>query len=92
MANATSSTKINARIDPQIKQKAQQQLKRHGLTLSEFIRMILTTVANDGLPKYYGLPNKKVMASLDEVIADLSGKKKLKGAKNINELNKLLDK
>ena len=51
--------RVSARIDQETKNKAEEVLSKHGLSISEFIRMNLTTVANQGLPDYYGLPNDK---------------------------------
>lgn len=66
--------RIEARIDSTIKNKAKAVLADHGLTISEFVRMTVTTVANQGLPKYYSLPNQELSSSLQEVADDLSGK------------------
>lgn len=62
----------------------------HGLTISDFMRMTLTTVAHDGLPKYYSIPNRQLKNSIQEVIDDLSGKEKLPEARNLKELDQLL--
>jgi len=91
MANAATSSRINTRIDPVIKKKAQEQLAQHGLTMSEFMRVVVTTVANNGLPQYYGFPNKQVDRSLTEVAEDLSGTKELKSTTNKQELEQLLN-
>lgn len=52
-------TKTNARFDMRlnadVKAKAEKQLEKHGLTLSEYIRSNLTTIANYGLPSNFGL-------------------------------------
>ena len=55
----TKEARVSARIDQETKNKAEEVLSNHGLSISEFIRMNLTTVANQGLPDYYGLPNDK---------------------------------
>ncbi|SFZ86153.1 DNA-damage-inducible protein J [Devosia enhydra] len=39
---------VQARIDPEIKDKAQDVLQRMGLTLSDAIRILLTRTANEG--------------------------------------------
>ena len=41
--------RVSARIDQETKNKAEEVLSKHGLSISEFIRMNLTTVANQGL-------------------------------------------
>lgn len=83
--------RIEARIDPAIKNKAKTVLASHGLTISEFVRMTVTTVANQGLPKYYSLPNQELNSSLEEMLDDLSGKEKLPEAHNFKELEKSLN-
>lgn len=91
MSNTIASARINTRIDPEIKEKAQEQLAQHGLTMSEFMRIVVTTVANDGLPEYFGLPNSKVVSSINEIADDLSGTSKLKSANSKSELENLLN-
>ena len=83
--------RIEARIDPAIKNKAKTVLASHGLTISEFVRMTVTTVANQVLPKYYSLPNQELSSSLEEMLDDLSRKEKLPEAHNFKELEKLLN-
>ncbi|MFT8406922.1 MAG: type II toxin-antitoxin system RelB/DinJ family antitoxin [Liquorilactobacillus nagelii] len=91
MANTTTSSRINTRIDPVIKKKAQEQLAQHGLTMSEFMRIVVTTVANNGLPQYYSFPNNQVVRSLAEVSENLAGTTDLKSATNKQELEQLLN-
>ena len=82
--------RIEARIDGTIKSKAKDVLANHGLTISDFMRMTLTTVAHDGLPKYYSIPNRQLKNSIQEVIDDdLFGKEKLPEARNLKELDQL---
>ncbi|MGF2384803.1 type II toxin-antitoxin system RelB/DinJ family antitoxin [Lentilactobacillus otakiensis] len=83
--------RIEARIDSEIKDKARIELANHGLTISDFIRMTLTTIANEGLPKYYSLPNKELLDSLQEVVDDISGKKQLPEAHSSVELEHMLN-
>jgi len=83
--------RIEARIDGSVKEKAKDVLAIHGLTISDFMRMTLTTVANEGLPKYYSLPNRELKYSFQEIIADLSGEEELSAATNFEELEQLLD-
>jgi len=91
MTNTATSSRINTRIDPVIKKRAQEQLAQHGLTMSEFMRVVVTTVANIGLPQYYGFPNNQVVKSLAEVTDNLAGTIKLKSADNKKELEQLLN-
>lgn len=82
--------RVSARVDKEIKAQAIKQLKSHGMTLSELIRSVVTTVAIHGLPSDWGLPNKEVLASLDEVVDDLN-KPHLQRTSNKKELEKLLN-
>lgn len=82
--------RVDSRIPFDVKEKASKELAAHGLSISSFIRMTLSSVANDGLPKYWGIPNAETMSSINEAVDDLS-KHKLKGASSYNELEKLLD-
>ena len=82
--------RIEARIDGTIKSKAKDVLANHGLTISDFMRMTLTTVAHDGLSKYYSIPNRQLKNQIQEVIDDLCGKEKLPEARNLKELDQLL--
>lgn len=45
--------RIEARIDGTIKNKAKVVLDNHSMTISDFMRMTLTKVANEGLSQYY---------------------------------------
>jgi len=73
MTKTILKTRIEARINSDIKSKAQEELSRHGMTISEYVRAAITTVANEGLPKDFGFPSTIVMDSLNEVADDLSG-------------------
>ncbi|MFQ3624531.1 type II toxin-antitoxin system RelB/DinJ family antitoxin [Lactobacillus johnsonii] len=84
-------TRVDSRVSVEIKQKTSKVLADHGLSLSAYIRMVLTSVANDGLPKYWGIPNGKTMSSIEEAINDLKTHK-LEGATSYTDLEKLLDK
>lgn len=91
MTHKVASAKINTRVDPEIKKRAQKQLAQHGLTMSEFMRVMVTTVTNQGLPRYYGFPNEQVIKSVNEVKDDLTGTKPLEGADDKATLEKLLN-
>lgn len=82
--------RIEARIDGTIKSKAKDILANHGLTISDFMRMTLTTVANEGLPKYYSIPNRQLKDSIQEVVDDLSGRENLPEAHSLKELDQFL--
>lgn len=82
--------RVSARVDAGIKEKAAKNLKSHGMTISELIRSVVTTVAIHGLPDDWGLPNKEVLSSIDEVIDDINSPK-LQRTSNKEELEKLLN-
>ena len=82
--------RVNSRVPVDVKEKASKELAAHGLSISSFIRIALSSVANDGLPKYWGIPNAETMPSINEAVDDLSTHK-LKGVSSYNELEKLLD-
>ncbi|MCH3904305.1 MAG: type II toxin-antitoxin system RelB/DinJ family antitoxin [Lactobacillus sp.] len=82
--------RVDSRVPEDIKKKAAEELAKHGMSISSFIRVMLSSVANDGLPKYWGIPNIETMASFDEAVDDLKNPK-LKGATSYDELEKLLD-
>lgn len=64
--DGVKEARVSARIDQETKNKAEEVLTKHGLSISEFIRMNLTTVANQGLPDYYGIPNQETIAAIEE--------------------------
>ena len=82
--------RVDSRIPVDIKEKAGKELAAHGLSISSFIRMTLASVANDGLPKHWGIPNAETMSSINEAVDDLKNPQ-LTGASSYNELEKLLD-
>lgn len=88
MASAKTKPRINVRIDPDIKEKAESQLKKQGLTISEFVRATLTSVANEGLPEHFMIPNQETMAGIKEAIETIQGKTDLPGT---NDPKKLLE-
>lgn len=91
MPKTKVGTRIEARISPDVKEKAQEELSKHGLTISEYVRAAITTVANQGLPEDFGIPSKSVMESLNEVVDDISGSNKLPGYKSSKSLMDDLD-
>lgn len=82
--------RVSARIDQLTKTKAKKELSKHGLSISEFIRMNLTTVANQGLPDYYGMPNETTMAAIYEMIDSFKNKEKIE-AISFDDIQKLFD-
>lgn len=82
--------RINTRINSDIKIKAEKYLAEHGLTLSEFVRIAVTTVANNGLPNNWGIPSPEINQSILEMVDDLNDPK-LKRANSLSELESLLN-
>lgn len=82
--------RVNSRVPVDVKEKASKELAAHGLSISGFIRVMLSSVANDGLPKYWGIPNAETMSSIDEAIDDMK-KPQLKSVSSYDELENLLD-
>lgn len=83
-------SRVDSRVPVDVKERASKELAAHGLSISSFIRMMLSSVANDGLSKYWGIPNAETMSSINEVIDDMK-KPYLKGVSSYDELEKLLD-
>ena len=82
--------RVDSRIPVDVKENASKELAALGLSISSFIRLTLASVANDGLPKYWGIPNAETMSSINEAVDDLKNHQ-LAGASSYNELEKLLD-
>ncbi|GBU10079.1 hypothetical protein AwWohl_12170 [Gammaproteobacteria bacterium] len=62
------NTDIRARIDSNLKASAIKVLEAHGLSLSEFIRITLTKVAeNNAIPfEIQQMPNKSTLKAMKE--------------------------
>lgn len=82
--------RVNSRVPVEVKEKASKELADHGLSISSFIRMTLSSVAKDGFPKYWGIPNAETMASINEAMDDIKNPH-LKSASTRKELEDLLD-
>ena len=79
---------IQARIDPEIKTKAQKILKHLNISMSEAISMYLTQVTLDkGIPFEIKIPNKLTAKTLKESEKG----KKLHKVSSTDELFKELD-
>ncbi|MFD1455660.1 type II toxin-antitoxin system RelB/DinJ family antitoxin [Levilactobacillus lanxiensis] len=84
--------RINTRINHDIKARAQNELAKNGLTISEYMRIVLTGVANYGLPTHFAQPSKEVIASILEMTDVVSGNKKPENvAHSREELNQMLE-
>lgn len=82
--------RIDSRVPLEVKEKASKELAAHGLSISAFVRMMLSSIATDGFPTSWGIPNAETMASLNEAIDDLNNPH-LKAASSFNELEDLLN-
>lgn len=88
--DGVKEARVSARIDQETKNKAEEVLSKHGLSISEFIRMNLTTVANQGLPDYYGIPNETTMAAIYEMVETLNSNSKMEPI-SFEEINNLFN-
>ncbi|HAT55701.1 MAG TPA: damage-inducible protein J [Lactobacillus sp.] len=91
MSIVTKEVKVQARVVPEVRDRATAVLQSHGFTMSEFIRTVVTSVADGNLPEDFLEPNEGVMASLMEVADDLNGSKKLPVAHSREELERGLN-
>lgn len=89
---ASESERINTRISPDIKERAQIELAKKGLTISEYMRIVLTSVANEGLPQHFGQPSSELLDAIGEMLTVVNGDKKADNtASSLDELNRELD-
>ncbi|WP_261787649.1 type II toxin-antitoxin system RelB/DinJ family antitoxin [Lactobacillus taiwanensis] len=72
------------------KKKQVKKLAAHGLSISSFIRMTLSSVAKDGFPKYWEILNIETMVSIEEAVDDMDNPK-LKYASSFEELESMLN-
>ncbi|UQS81764.1 type II toxin-antitoxin system RelB/DinJ family antitoxin [Bombilactobacillus folatiphilus] len=64
--------KIEVKIADNVKQKAQNILHTHGLTISDFMQMAMNRVVEEGLPQYYAFAeNESLEQSLQEIVSEL---------------------
>lgn len=91
MSVATKEVKVQARVIPSVRDKANAVLQARGITMSQFIRTMVTSVAEGQLPEDFGIPNKQVMSSLLEMADDLNGSKPLPVAHSRQELERELN-
>ncbi|WP_283621041.1 type II toxin-antitoxin system RelB/DinJ family antitoxin [Limosilactobacillus avium] len=82
--------RVESWVPVDVKEKASKELAAHGLSISSFIRLTLSSVANDGLPKYWGIPNAETMSSINEAVDDFKDYQ-LKDASSYDDLEKLLN-
>lgn len=82
---------VSVRINPDVKKRAIEKLAKSGLSLSDYTRIAIRSVANDGLPKYFGIPNSEVLGAVNEMIDDATGKKHMPEAHDLNELKERLN-
>lgn len=61
------SAAVHSRIDPEVKDKAEDVLRRLGVSPTEAIRMFYTQIAlRDGLPFDVSLPNATTQKALED--------------------------
>lgn len=82
--------RVDSRVPLEVKEKASKELAAHGLSISAFVRIMLSSIATDGFPTSWGIPNAKTIASINEAIDDLKDPH-LKGASSFGELEDLLN-
>lgn len=85
------NSRVELRIDDDIKKRAVDRLKGSGLSLSDYLRASIGTLANEGLPKGIGMPNQDTLDSIFEMVDSINGNKKLDIAHNREELDNLLN-
>jgi len=74
---------IQARIDPQIKKKAQKILNRLNISMSEAISIYLTQITlQKGIPFEIKIPNETTQAALEE-------SEKGQPVNKVNDINQL---
>ena len=65
--NTHKTETLNARIEPALKNNAEQILKKSGLSNAEAIRLFYTQIClNKGLPFSVQLPNEKTKAAMHD--------------------------
>lgn len=77
MAIKSNKSIVTVRVKPEVKQKAKDILENSGLTLSDFIRMSLAKVVEDGRISFLDIPEAmeaKRQAENDEyeIIGDIN--------------------
>jgi len=79
---------IQARIDPEVKNKAQSVLSKLNITMSEAISMFLTQVTlNKGIPFDIRIPNEVTAKTLNDSVNG----KELHQVSDVDELFRELD-
>lgn len=78
-ANNPEMDHVDVRISHSVKLKAKTNVEKSGLTLSEYVRIVLTGVAENGLPDDFALPNKQVVESIAQFVDSLEGETPLDG-------------
>lgn len=81
--------RVESKIPIEVKEKASKELEEHGLSISDFIRRILSSIAKDGFPKSWEIPNAETISSINEAIDDMKNPH-LKSATSSKEVEDLL--
>lgn len=87
----TETDRINSRINAEIKLKAQKELEKNGLTISEYVRIVLTGVAEHGLPDNFALPNMAVNDAVLEMVDAKAQQRPLPGGTTLDDFERSLD-
>ncbi|WP_203641473.1 type II toxin-antitoxin system RelB/DinJ family antitoxin [Levilactobacillus andaensis] len=83
--------RITIAIRPDIRARAQEKLEYDGFTLSEYLQLVLNSVANNGLPEDFLEPNSEVTASILEMVDHLANNKPLPGGSTGDEFERSLN-
>lgn len=81
---------IEVQLDSVLKQKVEERLHQLDLTPEEFTRIILTRFVAGELDDSLEIANEEVLASLQEVIDNVTGKRKLPAYHDFDSLNDAL--
>ncbi|MFC6260504.1 type II toxin-antitoxin system RelB/DinJ family antitoxin [Levilactobacillus fujinensis] len=82
---------ITINIQSDISARAQKVLEHDGFTLSEYLQLVLTSVANNGLPEDFLEPNSEVTASILEMVDHMAKNKPLSGGHTSEEFERALN-
>jgi len=82
---------ITINIQSDIRARAQKELEHDGFTLSEYLQLVLKSVANNGLPEDFLTPNSEVTASILEMVDHLAKNEPLPGGSTSEEFERSLN-
>ena len=83
---------VNLIISHCIKTQVQSELSKYDLTINEYMEMVLTDVANNGLPEYFVNPSPELTISILEANEVISNQKDTPNITTTREeLNRMLN-